>query len=175
MTYLVAEIAVLLLIAFLIGLLIGWWFFRNRTAAEKTDESALQSRIARLERELNACAAEKVELRAKIQQNRVERDQKQSLVPAASAQVAAAAPPADDLKRISGIGPVLEGKLNARNIWRFEQIANWTPSDVDAFNERLDFKGRIEREFWVDQAKLLFEGNETEFSRRYDEEENEAE
>lgn len=169
MTYLIAEIAVLLLIAFLIGLLIGWWFFRNRNSGTQTDDSALQARIARLEAELGECGADKVRLRAELQECRAANESQQSF--AAAAPLAAqeeARPPADDLKRISGIGPILEGKLNAIDVWRFEQIANWTRADIDAFNQRLNFKGRIEREFWVDQAKMLAEGKETDFSKRYD-------
>ncbi len=69
-------------------------------------------------------------------------------------------PPAetDDLKLISGVGPVLEEKLNAVGIYRFEQIANWTERNVEEFEELLSFKGRVERENWISQAKELSEG-----------------
>ena len=79
------------------------------------------------------------------------------------------APPpegADDLKRISGVGPKLEGVLNDLGFYRFEQIAGWAPEHVAWVDERLTFKGRIERDDWISQAKILAEGGETEFSSR---------
>lgn len=61
----------------------------------------------------------------------------------------------DDLKRINGIGPVLEGHLKSAGIKTFEQIANLTEKNIDAIEMALDFKGRIEREEWVEQAQKL--------------------
>jgi len=62
----------------------------------------------------------------------------------------------DDLKQIAGIGPKLEESLNAAGITNFAQIANWTKNDIFKFDDLLSFKGRIEREDWVSQAKNLF-------------------
>ncbi|GGD32852.1 hypothetical protein GCM10011358_16220 [Sinisalibacter lacisalsi] len=62
---------------------------------------------------------------------------------------------ADDLKQLSGVGPALEKKLHAAGVTSFAQIAAWTEADVAEFDEKLSFKGRIEREGWVDQAKKL--------------------
>lgn len=62
----------------------------------------------------------------------------------------------DDLKRISGVGPMLEDLLNKHGVYYFWQVADWTPSDVQVMDERLEvFKGRIERDEWVTQSKLL--------------------
>ena len=66
----------------------------------------------------------------------------------------------DDLTRLSGVGPALEKKLHAAGVTSFAQIAAWTPEDVAAFDEKLNFKGRIEREGWIDQAKALVAGKE---------------
>ena len=63
----------------------------------------------------------------------------------------------DDLEVISGVGPVLAEKLNSIGVYRFEQIANWTERNVQEFDELLSFKGRIEREEWIKQAKALLE------------------
>lgn len=86
----------------------------------------------------------------------------------ASMPVAVTPPPepADDLKRIAGIGPKLEVLLHDLGVYRFSQIADWTESDVDRFNQQMDFSGRIERERWVEQARLLAAGIETDFSAR---------
>jgi predicted flap endonuclease-1-like 5' DNA nuclease len=74
---------------------------------------------------------------------------------------------ADDLKRISGIGPVNEKVLHGLGIYHFDQIANWTKSEVDWVDDHLKFNGRIHREEWIRQARLLAEGNESEFARLY--------
>jgi predicted flap endonuclease-1-like 5' DNA nuclease len=80
----------------------------------------------------------------------------------------------DDLKRIKGIGVVLEKKLNAIGVIGYEQIAAWTDADVQRVSEQLDFKGRIERENWIEQARILASGGMTEFARRFDRGEVEA-
>jgi predicted flap endonuclease-1-like 5' DNA nuclease len=61
----------------------------------------------------------------------------------------------DDLTRINGIGKVLKGKLNDLGIYTFKQISELTHADIDRVNEQLSFKGRIEREKWVEQARAL--------------------
>lgn len=65
---------------------------------------------------------------------------------------------ADDLKKISGIGPSIEKDLNSMGIYNFKQLANFQQSDVDNVNTALDFPGRIERDDWVPQAKKLMQG-----------------
>lgn len=66
-----------------------------------------------------------------------------------------AAATADDLKELSGVGPALEKKLHANGVTSFAQIAAWGADEIAEFDEKLSFKGRIEREGWVDQAKAL--------------------
>ena len=61
----------------------------------------------------------------------------------------------DDLKKLSGVGPALEKKLHEAGITTFSQIAAWTEADVAAMDEKLSFKGRIEREGWIEQARKL--------------------
>jgi predicted flap endonuclease-1-like 5' DNA nuclease len=74
----------------------------------------------------------------------------------------------DDLKRIRGVGVLLEKKLNAMGVATYEQIANWTADDVGTVNAKLEFKGRIERENWIEQARILASGGHTDFSRRFE-------
>jgi len=61
----------------------------------------------------------------------------------------------DDLKRIRGVGPVLERTLNGLGIYHFRQIAAFTPQNIAWVNAYLSFSGRIEREDWVGQARGL--------------------
>lgn len=73
----------------------------------------------------------------------------------------------DNLRRLIGIGPVNERRLNEHGITTFAQIAGWSATDVRSVEEYLQFDGRIKRERWVEQAKLLAAGNEKEFARRF--------
>ena len=77
--------------------------------------------------------------------------------PKAEAKKAApkAAAGADDLKQLSGVGPALEKKLHEAGVTSFAQIAAWGEAEIAEFDEKLSFKGRIEREGWVEQAKAL--------------------
>ena len=65
---------------------------------------------------------------------------------------------ADDLKKISGVGPVLEKKLNGLGITTYAQIAAFTADDIAKVDEALSFKGRIERDNWLQQAADLAKG-----------------
>ncbi|MAN97726.1 NADH:ubiquinone oxidoreductase [uncultured Roseovarius sp.] len=74
---------------------------------------------------------------------------------------------ADDLKQIKGVGPKLEELCNELGFYHFDQIAGWTAAEVAWVDENLKgFKGRVSRDNWVEQAKTLAAGGETEFSKR---------
>ncbi len=81
--------------------------------------------------------------------------------PAAKSSDAAAplfnAPPGepDDLKKISGVGPAIEKKLHALGITQYEQVAAFTADDIAKVDDALSFKGRIERDDWLAQARKL--------------------
>ncbi|KRS14893.1 MULTISPECIES: 50S ribosomal protein L21 [Roseovarius] len=76
----------------------------------------------------------------------------------AAPKKAAKAEGGDDLKELSGVGPALEKKLHEAGVTTFAQIAAWTADDIAEMDEKLSFKGRIEREGWVEQAKELAKG-----------------
>ena len=75
---------------------------------------------------------------------------------------------ADDLKRIRGVGPQNEGRLHALGVWHFSQIAAWTHDNVLWVGSYLAFPGRIDREEWLAQAKVLAGGGTTAFAARVD-------
>jgi len=64
---------------------------------------------------------------------------------------------ADNLKEISGVGPKLESTLNEAGIFHFWQIASLTAEQIEALDGKLDFRGRIERDKWIEQARMLSE------------------
>ena len=89
--------------------------------------------------------------------------------PAAAEEVKGVAPAAvnapeggkgDDLKKISGVGPKLEEKLNGLGIYYYSQIAAFTPENVAYVDDTLSFHGRIDRDDWISQAKALAAGEE---------------
>ncbi len=75
---------------------------------------------------------------------------------------------ADDLTTIKGLGPKLATLLNEQGITSFAQIAEWNDADVARIDDMLGrFKGRITRDNWVEQAKLLAAGDETGFAEKF--------
>ncbi|MEO1038671.1 MAG: hypothetical protein AAFX09_03925 [Pseudomonadota bacterium] len=163
MTYLIVEIILLLLLAFVLGALLSWWFTRrgegshDAEAGASVDVSGYEARIAELEQRCADCESERSSLTSQL-----------AAMPLAAAP--ANAGPPDDLKRISGVGAVIEKKLHDAGVTNYAQIAAWSATDIADINERLVFKGRIERENWVEQARTLAGGGETEFTKRYDSE-----
>lgn len=101
-------------------------------------------------------AAKKAEPKAEPKEAKAE--PKKAEAKKAEPKAAAKKEAADDLKKLSGVGPVLEKKLNEAGVTSFAQIAAWKKKDIEEMDEKLDFKGRIEREDWVAQAKELAKG-----------------
>lgn len=69
----------------------------------------------------------------------------------------------DDLKLISGVGPKLEEVLNGLGIFKYEQISKWKKAEQEWVDNYLKFKGRIDRDDWVKQAKALAKGGVEEY------------
>lgn len=85
-----------------------------------------------------------------------------------TAQAPLFVPPAgepDDLKLISGVGPILESRLHALGITKYAQVAAFSDADIARVDEVLNFKGRIARDNWLGQAKALADGGEAEYIR----------
>jgi len=74
---------------------------------------------------------------------------------------------ADDLKQIKGVGPKMEKMLNEMGVYHFDQVASWRTKEVQWVDDNLEgFKGRVSRDEWVKQAKVLAKGGTTEFSKK---------
>lgn len=71
----------------------------------------------------------------------------------------------DNLKLISGVGPKIESVLHSIGVYKWEQITKWGKAERDWVDGFLKFKGRIEREDWVKQAKALADGGVEEYVR----------
>lgn len=70
----------------------------------------------------------------------------------------------DDLTKIKGVGLPVALELKKLGITRFEHVANWSNADIAEISREFGFSGRIERENWMDQAKILATGDELEFT-----------
>jgi len=92
-----------------------------------------------------------------VPEKKAEAPMKETEAPKKEAKAApkkkAASADGDKLTDINGIGPVIEGKLHGLGITTFQQIADFTPEDVERIDGELNFKGRIDREEWISQAK----------------------
>ncbi|OJI92201.1 putative flap endonuclease-1-like 5' DNA nuclease [Planktotalea frisia] len=188
--FLISEMVVLILLAALLGLFVGWLIWGRRKVVLDTSEAD------RLRRELDACKAKHADKDARIAA--LEADVSSAQVQSAETVQAEEVQPtdaidydgdgviegenegvkpatldaarggvADDLKQIKGIGPKMEKMCNALGFFHFDQIAAWTPDEEAWVNANLEgFKGRVSRDEWIAQAKLLAAGGETEFSKR---------
>ncbi|MEI9402814.1 proton-conducting membrane transporter [Mesorhizobium argentiipisi] len=92
---------------------------------------------------------------------------KKAAAPAAKNAAAPTTGKADNLRRLIGIGSVNEKLLKGLGVTTYAQIAAWTDADVKRVEEVLNFDGRIAREKWIEQAKLLAAGDEAEFARQF--------
>ncbi len=105
---------------------------------------------------------QQAEMKKRVSEGEAEEKSAKTNAPAKKAAPKKAAPAkasgGDDLKKLSGVGPALEKKLHENGVTSFAQIAKWSDADVAEMDEKLSFKGRIEREGWIDQAKELAKG-----------------
>lgn len=87
---------------------------------------------------------------------------------ATPAPVTGNAATADDLTRIKGVGPKLAEQLNALGISELSQIAAWDDGDIDRIDAQLGrFQGRIRRDNWPEQARLLGGGDQAAYEAKF--------
>lgn len=130
------------------------------------------------ERQAKAAARSDAPAPAAMREEKIARPREGSVAEAAeAAEAGAGSQPAgleaardgkpDNLRKIKGVGPKLEKLLNSLGIFHFDQIAAWGPEEVAWMDGNLQgFRGRVSRDQWVAQAKVLASGQETEFSAR---------
>lgn len=83
-------------------------------------------------------------------------------------QLPAAEGPPDNLQMLKGVGPKLAQKLNENGILRFAQLARLSPNEVAILDERMGaFRGRLERDRVVEQASYLARDDRDGFEARF--------
>ena len=159
MIYLGMQTLFWIVLAVLFGIFMGWLFWRRSSKIDVIEIENLRQtivnrdkKIASLRDNVNQCKA-----MLKVYREEMEEACRPSFVPSLPDAVPRAeAYEADDLKKISGVGPFLEAKLNAFKIYTFEQVAALEPDVIDELGETLgSFSDRIIREDWAGQAKKL--------------------
>jgi len=175
MSYLLTQIFLYMLCAFILGLILGWliWRYGKPSAAEY---EALRIERDALLKERDALLKERVDLNTNLDACRARsaKAREENVVVETPAPVAAVAPvvtkeaskpkglsgprggKADDLQEISGVGPKMEKLLYDLGYYHFDQIAAWSKSEVSWVDDNLEgFKGRVTRDDWQSQARKL--------------------
>lgn len=167
MSDLVSENWWLLVIALVLGLVVAWWIFvasrRTRVAIDRRDtldEGADKAR--RNQALIDAPAGADEPIPPPTPEGLA------GVGAAVQAEVPRAPAPHDDLTRIKGVGPKLAALLHGLGITGFDDIAGWDDAAIDRIDARLgQFSGRIRRDDWVEQARLLAAGDTAGFEKKF--------
>lgn len=150
--------------AFILGLIVGWWL----SGRCKCEQQEARPVVEEAKPEPELYSEPEPELKPEPEPEPKPQVESVAAAVAAPLSFASSSDAKDDLKRIKGIGAVIEKKLNALEIYTFAQISEFTEESISHVEEHLSFPGRITRENWVAQAKSLAAGERTEFSDRVD-------
>ncbi len=164
MIELIREYYPAILVAIVIGLIVGYLIFRPRQRVRLTDSAPLRPHMtghARdSRREANDIASEAAaaasDVSGEIIGARVHK------------HLANGVDEADDFQRIKGVGPRLAEMLHARGFFHFEQLAHLTSHEIDLLDRQLGpFSGRIRRDRIVEQATYLARGDVDGFEQHF--------
>jgi len=178
--FLLGEIWFLLLLAALLGLLAGWIIW-GRMSQYKSEADTLRAKLNACEGDLNTCRADLNDCReqaAAVPAPVVSADLDYDGDGVIEGENEGSRPEAldgprggvaDDLKQIKGVGLKMEKLCNSLGFYHFDQIANWSSDEIAWVDANLEgFKGRVTRDDWVPQVKILASGGTTEFSKKVD-------
>lgn len=147
----------LFLVALLIGLAVAWLLFRgNRRTTVLRDDSGAQGGPAMRNQALIDAPPVAAATEAQSPQD--------------SGGEGGSDPSGSDtdLTRIKGVGPKLAVLLRELGVTSLQQIAAWSDDDIDRIDARLGrFEGRIRRDDWVMQARLLANGDTGAYEARF--------
>jgi predicted flap endonuclease-1-like 5' DNA nuclease len=135
------------------------------TQQEADKDKVQDGEIARLKAELDACRSQHAAKDAELAKYRAAAAALNEKLPTF---LTAPRGVPDDLKLIKGVGEKLNTLLTSLGIFHFRQIANWTDDEIAQVDAKMEnFKGRIIRDEWLPQAKLLADGKHEEFEAKY--------
>lgn len=166
-----------LALAFIIGLLTAWWIWSSPGAASHEDEISEEIPVAKpllagdVSQDIKSAADDDTAPEPEASQlvaaePMVVKTNKKVEKPASKNTEKPKIP--DNLELLKGVGPKLNALLKSLGVTTFDQVANWSAADVKDVDSRLgSFAGRITRDNWVDQAKLLSKGDVAAFEKKY--------
>lgn len=177
-------------LALVIGLVVAWWIFARGSTrppererkADVLDEGAAPAR--RNQALIDAPPAAAVtppamagtmagvgEVIAVAAQDEVEEIEAHGNAPndaPAAPTLPSATADGDDLRRIKGVGPKLVALLGGMGVTSYAQIAAWDDAEIDRIDAQLGtFAGRIRRDNWVEQARLLASGDTASYEAKF--------
>ncbi len=159
MYYLAVQNIFWIVLAVVFGMIAGWLLRKSSARKIQKELDNLHRKISNREKKIVSLRRDLDQCRATLKAYKADMEEacRPSLVP----QLPACVPPAsafeaDDLKQISGVGPALEGKLNALNIYTYEQMAALTPDVISELEETLEsISGHMVQEDWIGQAQKI--------------------
>ena len=162
MTELLAAYWPIILIALVIGAIVGWLVFRPRQRVSLTDSAPRRPHMAvppgsREGRGLaDEAAAAMSDVAGAMMSAKVHDE-----LPGATGTP-------DDLKLLKGVGPKLAVMLNQQGLVRFDQIAKLSPGQLESIEETLGaFRGRFARDRIIEQAQYLARGDTDGFEQQF--------
>lgn len=174
-----------LIIALVIGFVIGWWMFRrNRTGRRSSLERSRSAQRIDADPSEPPPPPVRPYMRNKPIRDGVDTIERRGVTDEGAAAIRdvagevlgvseetrapAEAGPSDDLQLLKGVGPKLAQKLQENGIFRFQQLAELSPNEVALLDDKLGpFKGRLERDRVVEQACYLARGDKDGFEARF--------
>jgi predicted flap endonuclease-1-like 5' DNA nuclease len=156
---------ILLIVALVIGMLVGWWMFRRtRVSDDRPEEIAPTAPAPKVAapdrpvprsldtREGNGLADQGAAATSDVAGEMLG-VQVHSELPGASG-------PPDNLAMMKGVGPKFVARLNENGITRFDQIARLSANEATILDDKMGpFKGRIARDRVIEQAGYLARGD----------------
>ncbi len=138
-----------------------------RLLGQVADLEPLKGKVSDLQNQFAETTQESAELRQELEARDARLQQLEALLASAQAAPKKATSKAakvedpnapDDLKKIRGIGPVLQKRLTGIGVVSFEQIAKWTSADMEQYQRLLpEFKDRMRRDNWIECAREEFQ------------------
>ena len=181
-----------IIIAIVIGFIIGWWMFRRSRASNRRSVLERDDRRERIDAPVEPPTPVRPYMRNRPIRDGVDTIERRGPPASEEGQGVAdegaaairdvagevlgvsdhtkhpAEQVADDLQMLKGVGPKLAQKLNENGIFRFEQIATLSPNEVAILDGKLGpFKGRLDRDRVVEQASYLARGDRDGFEARF--------
>jgi len=150
MAELVQDNWIFLVVALVLGVVVAWWLFvgsrRTRVSLARDEDTPAKRNQALIDAPPAA----------------------QPVMPAPAPEAVVPAAGGDDLTRIKGLGPKLVEQLGALGVTSYAQIAAWDDAEINRIDAQLGrFQGRIRRDDWPTQARLLAAGDEGGYEAKF--------